>query len=483
MFSQIKRLGTDTAVYGISTIVARLLNFLLVPFYTNIFDPSSYGIVATVYSYIAICAIFYSYGLESAYFRFASGKEVGSEKENFSTPFISILLSGIIFSSLLIYFAVPVTHVFQISTSLYKLIYYSAAILFFDVLTVIPFAALRLQRKAKIFASLKIINIVVTVGLNFLTVFKLRWGVEGIFFSNFAASLLTFILLLPTISKNFTLRFHPLLYKDLLKFGLPLIPVGLSGIALNIADRPILKMLVDDSAVGIYQANYRLAIFMNLFTGMFEYAWRPFFLSHAKNPDAKMLFSRVMTYFLLATSAILLFLSFFLGDIIQWEIFGRHILHPKYWGGLKIVPWVLVGYIFSGIGTNLNAGIQIEKKTMYLLPTSLSGSITNIALNFLLIPIFGIMGAAYATTVGYAMVAITLYVVVQKFYYIEYEFLRIGKLVLTVAIAFIIYSVFQLSISMKLILLISWFISLFALNFFNKEELAKMRSLVFKKKS
>ena len=481
MFAQIKRLGADTAIYGISTIVGRLLNFLLVPLYTNVLLPAEYGIVATVYSYIAFFAIFYSYGMESAYFRFASGKEIGDEKDNFSTPFLSIAVSAILFSIIFMFFASPATHLFQITESYISLIYYTAGILLFDSLAIIPFAALRLDRKAKQFAAFKIVNIVSNVILNILTVIVWRWGIEGIFFSNLISSALTFCLLIPLIRQKYRFQFNKLLYSELLKFGLPIIPVGISGILLNIADRPILKMLMDDASVGVYQANYRLGIFMNLVIGMFEYAWRPFFLSHAKDPDAKKLFARVMTYFLFFCSIIFLIITFFINDIIHFEFYGRHLIHSRYWGGLDVVPWILLGYIFSGIGTNLNAGIQIEKKTIYLLPTSLSGSVTNIVLNFLLIPVFGIMGAAYATTIGYAMVAITLYFVVQRFYYIEYEFTRIGKLVITVIVAVVTAKLFFESISIKILILLIWFISLAVIGFFESGELQRIKNLFGKK--
>ena len=183
MFTQIKSLGADTAVYGISSIVARLLNFLLVPFYTNILLPAEYGIVATVYSYIAFFNVFYSYGMESAYFRFAAVREVGNDTENFSTPFLSIAISSFLFSGGLIFFSVPCTAFFQISPDLYSLINYTAGILFFDAIAIIPFASLRLQRKAKIFATYKVVNIVVSVALNLYTLLVLHRGIEGIFFS------------------------------------------------------------------------------------------------------------------------------------------------------------------------------------------------------------------------------------------------------------------------------------------------------------
>lgn len=477
MFQQIKRLVSDTAIYGVSTIIGRLLNFLLVPLYTHILVPSEYGIVATVYSFIAFYTIAYSYGMESAYFRFAGMKEIGDEKENFSTPFISYLFTSIVLSLALIVFAEPATVLFQLDRSMSMICYYVAGILFFDTLALLPFAALRLHRNAKLFSAIKIINIMLNLGLSIVLLVQWRWGIEGILISNLAASAVTFLLLIPTTVKYFRFSFRQDLYKEMLKFALPLIPVALSGMALQIADRPILKMLVDDRSVGLYQANYRLGIFMAVITATFEYAWRPFFLSHAKDPNAKQMFSRIMTYYLFVTLTVFLFLTFFLDAFIKHRFYGVTIIAPEYWEGLNVVPYVLLGYIFSGIGTNLNAGIQIEKKTMYLLPTSMSGSISNIAMNFLLIPIFGIMGAAYATTIGYGMVALTLYFVAQHFYYIEYEFVRIAKLAGSVAAAVIAASYLGEELSVRAVLFLAWFASLFLLGFFSRGELERVLRL------
>jgi O-antigen/teichoic acid export membrane protein len=481
MFEQIKRLGTDTAIYGISTIVARLLNFILLPLYANILSTSEFGIQANVYAYIAFFILFYSYGMESAYFRFASSKEIGTEKDNFSTPYLAILIVSAILSAVLFLFAVPLTSLFLIDASLYHLIFYVSGILFFDAIVLVPFASLRLQKKAKHFAAIKVFNIGFTIILNIILVYKLRWGIEGIFLSNLVASFLSFLMLLPTMIRQFEFSFHKSLFKELLKFGLPILPVGISGILLQLVDRPILLYLMDEASVGIYQANFRLGIFMALVTGMFEFAWRPFFLSHAKDPNAKALFSRVMTYYLTICAVVFLGISLFVDDVIKFKFYGHYILRPEYWDGLAIVPLVLISYIFSGIGTNLNAGIQIEKKTKYLFPTSFSGSVTKIILTFILVPKYGIMGAAYATIFGYMMVEITLYSVVQRFYYIEYEFVRIGKLVLTVAIAFFVAKLFFDSPLIKFAVLCMWIISLFLIGFFTQGELVRLKTFLGKK--
>ena len=482
MFSQIKRLGADTAIYGISTIVGRFLTFLLVPFYTNVLTTSQYGIVANVYSYLAFLNVIYNYGMESAYFRYASSLEKGDPKEKFSTPLISIAITSTLFSSLIIAFAVPLTHVFLISENFYRILYYSAGILFFDALVIVPFASLRMARRPKFFAALKIVNIASNVAFNIVSLLWLKWGVEGIFLSGLASSVLTFVLMIPHIVRSSSWKFSGSLYASLLKFGLPYVPVGLSGMVLQVIDRPMLKAFTNDSNVGIYQANYRLGIFMNLVTSMFDYAWKPFFLSHANDENAKPLFARVLTYFLLAMSGIFLVLSFFIADIVQVKIFGRHIIHPDYWSGLGVVPVVLLAYIFGGISIHFNAGIFIEKKTAYLLPTSILAAVSNIVANFFLIPKYGIMGAAYATLIAYALSAFVMYFIVQRFYRIEYEFARTLKLALSVALVYLlVYGAIRYgvdSILLRIGLLCCWPVILYAFRFFSEGELSRVTGLL-----
>jgi O-antigen/teichoic acid export membrane protein len=482
MFSQIKRLGADTAIYGVSTIVGRFLTFLLVPFYTNVLSTGQYGIVATVYSYIAFLNVVYSYGMEASYFRYASSLEIGDAKDNFSTPFFSLAVTGVLFSGLLYGFAASAAPLFQIDASYYRIIRYASGILLFDTLMIVPFASLRLARKAKLFASLKIVNIVSNVVFNIVTLVYLHWGVEGIFFSGLASSALTFAMLLPHIYANTRLAFSRHLYKELLKFGLPYIPVGISGIILQVVDRPILKAMSTDSAVGIYQANYRLGIFMNLVSSMFEYAWRPFFLSHAKDENAKPLFARVMTYYVLVSTLMFLVLSFFIGDIVTVPLpyFHRYLIHPNYWSGLGIVPIVLLAYVFGGISINLNAGIQIQKKTMYLLPTSIIAAVSNIVANILLIPKYGIYGAAWATLIAYVLSAAALFVVAQKFYRIEYEYYRLLRIVFATALVYLFYSILPGGAGtwIKVVLIAAWMLFIVLGRFFKDDELRAVEKIL-----
>jgi O-antigen/teichoic acid export membrane protein len=485
MFDKIKRLGTDTAIYGISTIVGRSLNFLLVPFYTNVLEPGRYGLVAYVYSIVAFITVIYNYGLESAYFKYSSSLEIGSPKQNFSTPFVSLFLSSIVFTIAIVLCTGPIEGLLNLPENFTPVIYLSAGMLAFDTLSLVPFASLRMERKAKKFALIKFINILVTVVLNIVLLVGFGMGVMGIFISGFVASLITFLLLLPTVISHFTMSFNGSLLTSLLKFGLPFIPSGLAAQAIQVIDRPILRNLTDDATVGVYQANYRLGIFMMLVVQMFDYAWRPFYFSMDKEPDAKPIFARVLTYFILVMSVLFIAVSLFISDIVKIRFFGHAFIHPDYWGGLNIVPIVLLGYMFLGISNNLSAGIYIQKKTHLMPIVTIAGAVVNIAANYFLIPVMGITGAALATLVAYFVMAGLLYVMSGIVYPIRYEFGRILKIALSAACIMAVFYYVPAPFSpilFKLILIAAFLGLMYILKFFSEHEINLIVGL-FKKKT
>ncbi len=481
MIDKIKSLGADTAVYGVSTIVGRFLNFLLVPFYTNVLATSQYGVVATVYSYIAFMNIVYMYGMESAYFKYASTKEIGEDKEIFSTPFISVLITSLLFSGLIFFNDARLAPLVEVPLHYADTIKYSALMLLLDSVAVIPFAVLRLERKVKTFASIKVINIVINVAANVILLLKYHMGVEGIFISGVIASAASVVLLLPTITGKLQFHFRTDLYKALLRFGLPYVPAGLAAMMVQVIDRPILLALTNESTVGIYQANYRLGIFMMLMVSMFDYAWRPFFLTHAKEPNAKEMYSRIMTYFVLFGSIVVLLVSLYVDDIVKIRVFHRFIINPAYWSGLGIVPIVLIAYLFNGMYVNFMAGIYIEKKTSHLPYITGIGAAVNVVANFLMIPKYGMFGAAWATLFAYAAMALALYIVSHKFYPVNYEFgrlLKIGIALIVVVLAHTFRHTLFPAVGeqvFKLAAALSFFAMLILFRFPSKEELGFIR--------
>ena len=426
MLDKLKSLSKDTLIYGTSTIVGRFLNFLLVPLYTNLFLPGEFGIVANVYAYIAILNVFFTIGLESGYFKFASTLEVGNKKQNFSHPFLGIYFNAFILSMVLFVFSKQFSTVFQISPARDILLKYTSIILFFDAIAIVPFAFLRLNHNPKKFALLKLLNIIINVVSNVVLIVFFKFGIEAVFFSNIAASVVTFIFLIPLVIENLDVTFNKKLFSELVMFSLPYIPAGISSNIVQVINRPILTALTNDSTVGIFQANYRLGIFMMLFVSMFEFAWRPFFLQHAKDSEAKSIFAKVMTIFVVVAALIFITLSFFINDIATVKIpFRGNLIGKAYWGGLSIVPIILLAYLFYGMYINLMAGIYIEKKTKYLPLITGIAAIVNVVFNFLLIPVMGMNGAAYTTLFSYLTMLVGIFIFSQKYYKIDYEYIKI----------------------------------------------------------
>ena len=482
MIDKLKSLGADTAVYGVSTIVGRFLNFLLVPFYTNVLATSQYGVVATVYSYIAFMNIIYMYGMESAFFKYASTKEIGNDREIFSTPFMSVVTTSILFSALIFFNSVRLAGPLEVPVAYADTIRYSALMLLLDSLAVIPFAALRLERKVKTFATIKVTNIIVNVTANVILLLKYHMGVEGIFISGVIASSVTLLLLLPTILRKIGFSFRKDLYKALLRFGLPYIPAGLGAMMVQVIDRPILLALTNESTVGIYQANYRLGIFMMLIVSMFDYAWRPFFLTHATDPNAKQLYSRILTYFTLFSAFVVLLVSIYIDDLVKFRVLHRFIINPAYWSGLGIVPIVLLGYLFNGIYVNLIAGIYIEKKTSHLPYITGIGAAINVGVNLFLIPKYGMFGAAWATFFAYAAMAVAIYFVSHHYYPVKYEIGRLLKIGIALG-GVIAADVFRRNLLpdvhaqiFKASAVVAFIVILLALRFLNADELKAIGS-------
>lgn len=486
MLDKIFRLGKDAAIYGLSSIVGRFLNFLLVPFYTNYLLTSEYGVVANMYAYIAFVFVLYGYGMEAAYMRFVSSLELGDKKQNFSAPFFSLAVTSLVFSALIHVTASTLSGWIGIDSSKAYLVQYAGWVIFFDTLSIVPFAFLRMENKAKVFAGLRVLHILISIIFNIIFIVGFRMKAEGVLIANLLASGLTFLVLLKFAIPQLTLNFPKQLYKELLKFGFPYIPAGLAGIAIQVIDRPILKLLTDDSTVGIYQANYRLGVLMMLVVGMFDYAWRPFFLQHAKDQDAKELFAKAFTYFVAFMLLILVSVSLFIKDLIRIRLFGKYFIHPDYWGGVAIVPIVLLAYVFTGAYVNFVVGVYLEKKTKYLPYATGAGGLVNVLVNFLLIPKYGLMGAAYATLLSYIVMAVGIYFASQKFYYVKYEWNKIARLALAAGVVFILYALMDLAplsangVLMKLGLCALFVGMVFGLKVFSPADIAQTRAAILR---
>jgi O-antigen/teichoic acid export membrane protein len=482
MLAKIKELTKDTAVYGLSTIVGRFLNFLLVPYYTNVLAPDALGVYSNVYAYLAFMNIVYLYGTDVAFMKYAAF-EKSSKKTIFSTAYLSVFATSVFLTLILLAFRAPLENLTRLSGGYEDIFPFVVFVLYFDAIAVIPFANLRLERKTTRFALIKLANILINLGLNILFISYFKMGIKGIFLANLIASAFTFVAVLPEIFRYFDFSFNFPFWKKILKFGLPYLPASMAAMLVQVADRPILLELQGKEAVGIYSANYKLGIFMMLFVSMFQYAWQPFYLNNAKEPNAKNIFAKVMTIFLVVASVIWITLSLFIDDIVRIEILsGRYFIGENYWSGTFIVPMILLAYVFNGINVNLQAGFYIEEKTKYLPVVTFVGAAINIISNLLLIPVYGIFGAALATLFSYAAMSLVSFTLTRKFYPIKYEYGKIVSMLLLLAVATVGYYTFfadaDFSFASKLLILAGYVVLMFAFKIVNATDLKYLGKLL-----
>ena len=291
----------------------------------------------------------------------------------------------------------------------------------------VPFAFLRLNNRPIAFAVVKLVNIAVNVGLNLLFVVVLDFGIESIPLAGLLSSAVTLFMLLPVYERRLKLCFSREVLRKMLRYGLPLVPASLAAMVIQVADKPLLLFFTDTATVGIYQANIKLGIFMLLVVSMFQYAWQPFYLQRARDRDAPQLFARVLTYFCLASCLMVVGLSVLIQDIVRFEIGGWHLLHPDYWSGTVIVPIVLIGHLFFGIYVILTAGPAIEKKTGRVALIAGVGAAANLSANLILIPRFGMHGAAVAQIIAYLLMASGMYLAIRKIYPIPHRVAEDGE--------------------------------------------------------
>ncbi len=486
MLGELKRLGRETMVYGLSTVVGRLLNFLLLPLYTHCLSPADYGVVATVFTYIGLCNVLYSHGMDFAFMRFSRNTAgIVDDTGDFSTPFWSLLTTSLFFSGLIHLSAGPLAALALVPPELADIIRYSAWIMALDALALVPFAELRLTHKPAAYAGIKVANIVLNISLNYVFLVHMSMGVRGVFLASLLTATATFVMIAPVLWLRLKPRFDRELLPQLMRFALPLVPAGLASMMVQVVDRPILQHLTNDATVGIYQANYRLGIFMMMVVNMFDAAWRPFFIQHAAEPGHRDVFARVLTYFTVGAAFLFLAVTFFIPDFAAFKLpHGKTLIHPAYWGGLSIVPVVTLGYLFNGIYVNFLAPVTLAKRTDLVAYATGAGAAINVACNLFLIPRWGLMGAALATLFAYIAMAVALFIMGRCVYPLTYEYRRLGH-----AGACLVLSVFAFwtwgrpiapfqHVLLRLGLLASYPALLLATGFFNAEELSELKAVL-----
>lgn len=431
MHSAIRSLASDTVVYGVSSVVQRFLTFLLTPMYTNYLTKGEIGDVTAIYAMIAFVNIVYSLGLEPAYMRFYDRDDQTVSAKAYGTAYRLVLLLtlGVTLATVLLAAPIAASPWLQLADNGAALIMSAALIPMFDALVLLPFARLRMQRRPRRFAMLRLLNVVFNVVGNVVFVIVLDWHVMGVLWAGILSSAITAALLLPDIVEAFSATYDKATASAMMRFGLPTVPSNLSSIMVQVADRPIMLMLLGNAAVGVYQTNFRLAIPMMLVVTVFEYAWKPFYLNHRDEPNAKELFARVLTLFTVGCGVVFLGTALWMPYVVQMPFIGGRFINPQYWSGLTIVPIILFAYFFNGVFTNLAAGFHITKRTAFFpLATGVAAAI-DIGGTYLLVPTMGIEGAAWAKVVAYVASVITIAIPLSRIYPIRYDVVRVATAV------------------------------------------------------
>lgn len=440
-----RALAGQTAIYGLSSIVGRLLNYLLVPLYTRIFAPAEFGVVSEFYAYITFLMVVYALGMETAFFHFSNKKD---RHENvYGNGLTTLLCTTGFFTIILLLFSTPIASALGYPDHA-DYVRWFAWILAFDTLSTLPFARLRQQNKAMRFALIKLLGIFINIGLNLFFLLVLPSlqnnpapavsGIGYVFIANLVASGVTLLFLLPELRLMKGGSFSFPLVKEMLIYGFPLLIAGFAGMINETLDRAILKYLITDKSIamqqlGIYSACYKLSILMTLFVQTFRYAADPFYFSQHHKENSKPLFARVMNYFVLAGCFIFLGVMFYM-DII------KHFIGEQYHGGLNVVPILLAANLFLGIYLNMSIWYKLSGKTGYGAWLSILGALITIVFNLWLIPEMGFTGAAWATFICYTSMMLLSYLKGQQVFPVPYE---IGKLVFMMGSAALFWQIFE----------------------------------------
>ncbi len=477
--SLLKKLAGETAIYGVSSIVGRFLNWLLVPLYTGIFSQSEYGIVTNLMSYVAILFVLLTYGIETGFFRFAKNQE--DRQRTYSTGIITLTATTLLFGLLIAVFLNPLSIFLEIPNHS-EYIVLLALTISLDVLTALPFAKLRLEKRPIRFATLKLINIFVNLSINLFFLVLCPWlntnypelnitliwnpniGIGYIFIAFSVASIINALLLIPDF-KQITLKADFKLLRKILNYSWPILVVSICGMININLDKLLMPHLIPADQqplyqTGIYGANYKLAVIMSLFIQAFRFAFEPFFFTH----DSKQTYADVLKYFTAFGLLIFLGVMFYL-DLVKLFI-GKGFRE-----GVEIVPYVLIANLFLGIFFSLSVWYKKSDKTHFGALIAIIGAVITIIMNVLLVPRMGYMGAAYAVLTCFSVMMIFSYILGQKYYRIPYDIKRIAFYFTTALIIYTIGMQIQMNSIWSTIFARTPFILLFIIIFITKENL------------
>ena len=434
--ASIKTLAKDTAIYGLSSIVGRFLNYLLVPLYTHVISAASggYGIVTNLYAYTALILVILTFGMETTFFRFAN-KEDEDANTVFSTSLALVSALSLLFLGAVVLFATPISQALGYADHPDYLLM-MAAVVALDAIQAIPFCLLRFQKKAMKFASLKLLFIVLNIGLNLLYFVVLgHTEVFYVFFLNLVCTfLITFFFVPELIHMRF--RVDMGLLRRMLSYSWPILILGIAGILNQAADKMIFPLVYPDKAQGIselavYGACAKIAMIMAMITQAFRYAYEPFVFAQSRERGQAHMYAMGMKYFVIFT--LLAFLC-----VMAWLPALRYMVGADYWQGLRVVPIVMAAEIMMGVYFNLSFWYKLIDKTIYGAVFSIVGCTVLLAVNFYGIPRMSYMACAWGGFAGYGTAMILSYIVGQKKNPIPYPMRSMAGYVLLAVVLYVL---------------------------------------------
>lgn len=431
----LKSLAKETAIYGVSSIVGRFLNYLLVPVYTIALPASSggYGVVTNIYAWVALMLVLLTCGMETGFFRFAN-KGQDDPMRVYSTTLLSVSFGSVVFVALGLLSLEPIAGWLEYGEHPWY-IGMMMIVVAMDAIQSIPFAYLRYKKRPIKFAALKLLFIFLNIALNLFYYVVLKGNDVGYaFLFNLICTSVVMLCMIPEL-RGFTYVLDRELLKRMLRYSLPLVILGVAGILNQVADKIIFPFVYPDEAeatvqLGIYGAASKIAMIMAMFTQAFRFAYEPFVFGKSKEKDSREMYAQAMKFFIIFTLLAFLAVMFYL-DIL------RHIIGRDYWDGLRVVPIVMAAEIFMGIYFNLSFWYKLIDETRWGAYFSLTGCTILILMNVFLIPKYGYIACAWAGFTGYGVAMLLSYFVGQKKYPIQYDLKAIGMYVLLAAVLYL----------------------------------------------
>ena len=426
-------------MYGLGTVVPRLLNYSILTFYyTRLFSVREFGVITELYAYVAFLLVLLTYGMETGYFRFAQREKSDSV---YSSILSSVFTTSLLFVVIIFILRYRIADILEYSGNV-QYITMLAAIVAIDAFCAIPFARLRKEERSVKFSALKIINVLVTIVcvVMFYVVLpriiekypigmfmKLRSDVTYVLLSNLIASFITLLLLVPEIFKT-NYKFNWNILKEVLLYSLPLLIAGLGGTVNETMDRVLLKQFIPGKsealyALGIYGANYKIATLLVIFIQMFRFAAEPFYFNYYGNKDQKMVFGQIMRLFIMVVIVLMMIIMLYLHYI-------KYFIASKFHEGLIIVPIVIMSYFFYGIFLNLSIWYKLTKRTLFGAVITLIGAAITILINVIYIPVYSYMASAAAHFIAYFVMMVVTFIIGQRYFAIDYKVKRTMEYIL-----------------------------------------------------